>query len=85
MRAALTMPLTPTRFAPYIIWVVSCDAICSFWKRNFMLDVSKPTLAAYVDTFKGNKNFKQERQQLHRECIDAYQGFVAQDAEDASE
>ena len=64
---------------------VSADAIRSFWRHNFMLDVAKPTLAAYVDRLKGSENLKEERQQLHRECIDAYDAFVAQDAEDGSE
>ncbi len=50
-----------------------------------MLDVEKPTLAAFVDMLKGNKNFNEKRQQLHRECIDAYDAFVAQDAGDSSE
>ena len=62
---------------------VSRDAICSFWRRNFMLDVDKPTLAAYVDMLKGNKNLKPERQQLHCDCVDAYEDFVAHNADDA--
>ena len=64
---------------------VKTDAIRSFWTHNFMLDVEKPTLAAFVDMLKGNKNFNEKRQQLHRECIDAYDAFVAQDAGDSSE
>jgi len=64
---------------------VSVDAIRSFWHQNFMLDVKKPTLAAYVDMLRGSNNFKPERQQVHRDCMDAYEEFVAHDAEDASE
>jgi hypothetical protein len=64
---------------------VSADAIRSFWHRNFMLDEKKLTLAAYVDMLKGINDFKPERQQLHRNCVDAYEGFVVQNAQEASE
>jgi hypothetical protein len=64
---------------------VSADAIRSFWRRNFMLDEKKLTLTAYVDMLKGNDNMTEERQQLHRDCVDAYEDFVAQNAKEASE
>jgi hypothetical protein len=50
-----------------------------------MLDVEKLTLAAYVDRLKGSDKYKESRQQLHRDCIAAYEAFEQQDAGDASE
>jgi hypothetical protein len=42
-------------------------------------------MAARVDMLKGSNNFEHERQQLHRECIDAYDDLVTHNAEGASE
>ena len=49
-----------------------------------MLDQKKPTLAAYVDMLKGYKTVNLERQQLHRECVAAYNQFVAQKDDESS-
>ncbi len=45
---------------------LSADAVRSYWHRNFMLDVKKPSLVAYEDTLKGRKTGNKKRDRLPR-------------------
>jgi hypothetical protein len=58
---------------------VEAESVRSFWRRNFMLDQEKPSLAAYVDMLKGNDKLPPKRKLLHGECAEAYQAHIADD------
>jgi hypothetical protein len=69
----------------YYLGNVKADSIRSFWTQNFMLDSKKLSYAAYVDMLKGRDTVNAQRQQLHLECIEAYDQFVAGNDEDSAE
>jgi hypothetical protein len=58
---------------------VKADSIRSFWRRNFMLDHKKPSLASYVDILKGNDKLPTKRKLFHQDCISAFEAHMAQD------
>jgi hypothetical protein len=60
---------------------VKADSVRSFWRRNFMLDVKKPSFAAYVDMLKGRDSMDEERRGLHAECLEAYDEYAAHNGE----
>jgi hypothetical protein len=64
---------------------VKADSIRSFWRRNFMLDQEKLSLAAYVDMLKGNNKLPPKRKLFHQHCLAAYEAHVAQDDHSGSE
>ncbi len=64
---------------------VKADSIRSFWHSNFMLDLKKPSLTAYVDLLKGRDNLPVKRKLLHDECIEAYEVHMAHDDDVVSE
>jgi hypothetical protein len=64
---------------------VNTDSVQSFWTRNFMLDVKKLSYVTYVDMLKGRKKFNEDRRQLHKECMAAYDDFILQNDEDLAE
>ena len=63
---------------------LSADAVRSYWHRNFMLDVKKPSLVAYEDTLKGRKTGNKKRDRLHDDCVAAYLDFEAHDDDSGS-
>lgn len=58
---------------------VKTDTIKSFWVQNLMLDEEKLSYANYVDMLKGRKKMNSERRQLHSDCIDAFNDYMADD------
>ena len=50
-----------------------------------MLDVKKLSYVTYVDMLKGRKKFNEDRQQLHKECMAAYDDFILQNDGDLAE
>jgi hypothetical protein len=56
---------------------VKADSVRSFWRRKFMLDVKKPSFAAYVDMLKERDSMDKKRRRLHAECLEAYDEYAA--------
>jgi hypothetical protein len=46
-----------------------------------MLDVKKPSFAAYVDMLKGRDSMDEKRRRLHAECLEAYDEYAAHNGE----
>ena len=56
---------------------VKAESVRSFWRRNFLLDEEKPSLAGYVDMLKGTNLMNEDRRRLHEECLAAYDEYVS--------
>ena len=76
--AEITFP----RSAMHHLANVKADTIKRFWVQNFMLDEERASYANYVDMLKGRKKMNPERRQLHSDCIDAFNDYMANDGDE---